>query len=287
MNSGYLILSQNNNITDYLKLAYVNALSIKLTQKTINNVSLVTDVIDAVPEHYQTVFDKIIEIPWYDDALKSEWKIENRWKLYHASPYDETVVLDADMLFLSDVSHWWNYLKNHEMCFVNKVKTYRNTFVTDDLYYRKAILTNNLPNTYSAFLYFKKSDLSKDFWELTEHIVKNYTHYYNIFLKNEKTDRLSMDVVFSIAVYIMGIQDTVFSKFDYPTFVHMKSMIQDWKKTSHDWRNHVGAYINNNAQVKIGNYLQSGILHYTDKTLITDEIMYVYENLFKEKYNNV
>jgi hypothetical protein len=282
MSRGYLILAQNNNEVNYLKLAYVNALTINITQKSVNKVSLVTDVIDAVPRHYYDVFDKIIEIPWYDDALKSEWKIENRWKLYHTTPYDETVVLDSDMLFLTDVSHWWNYLKNHDICIVDKVKNYRNEFINDDLYYRKSILKNSLPNTYSAFLYFKKNDISKEFWNLTEHVVKNYIHYYNIFLKKEKTDRLSMDLVFSIVVYILGIQDKVFSSLNYPTFVHMKSMLQNWRTCSIDWTNHVGTYLNKNGQLKIGNYLQTGIFHYTEKKIITDEIMYIYENLFKD-----
>lgn len=284
MSLGYIILAQNNQKHDYLKLAYVNALSIKLSQRSINNVSLVTDIVKSVPKHYYDVFDNVIQIPWYDDALKSEWKIENRWKLYHITPYDETVVLDADMIFLTDVSHWWKYLKNHDICITNKVKTYRNEIIKNDLYYRKYILKNNLPNTYSAFLYFKKSELSKEFWNLSEHILKNYKQYYNIFLKNEKTEILSMDLVFSIAVYILGIQNKVFSTLDYPTFVHMKSMIQGWQISSNDWRNHVGYYINKDGKLKIGNHNQSEIFHYTEKDFITDEIMYIYENKFKETF---
>ena len=102
---GYLILAQNNSSNDYLRMAYVLALSIKTSQQEVTAVSLITDVPDAVPYHYREVFDHIIEIPWYDDALQSEWKIENRWKIYHITPYDETVLLDADMLFLTNVDN--------------------------------------------------------------------------------------------------------------------------------------------------------------------------------------
>ena len=73
-NKGYLILAQNGTV-DYVRMAYVLALTIKLTQTEINSVSLLTDVPDAVPDHYKSVFDNIIEIPWFDDALNSEWKI--------------------------------------------------------------------------------------------------------------------------------------------------------------------------------------------------------------------
>ena len=130
MSKGYLILAQNTDTTDFLKLAYVNALSIKLSQSTIASVSLVTDIVDAVPEHYHKVFDNVISIPWFDDALNSSWKIENRWKLYHVSPYDETVILDSDMLFLTDISHWWKYMSTHDICITNKTWQICEKFIT-------------------------------------------------------------------------------------------------------------------------------------------------------------
>ena len=115
---GYLILAQNKSSTDYVQMAYVLALSIKTSQKEVTSVSLITDVPDAVPEHYRAVFDQIIEIPWYDDALTSEWKIENRWKIDHITPYEETILLDADMLFLTSVDDWWGYLNQNFDLFI-------------------------------------------------------------------------------------------------------------------------------------------------------------------------
>ena len=133
MTKGYVILAQNNDIDDYVKMAYVTAMSIKITQQEVKNVTLITDVPDAVPQHYRKVFDQILPILWYDDALKSEWKIENRWKLYHLTPYDETIVLDADMLFLSDINNWWNYLgKNFDLMITDKVFTYRNELIRSE-----------------------------------------------------------------------------------------------------------------------------------------------------------
>jgi hypothetical protein len=285
MNKGYLVLAQNNRNDDYLKMAYVLALSIKLTQKEINSISLVTDIPDAVPVHYREVFDNIIEIPWYDDALKSDWKIENRWKLYHISPYDETVILDSDMIFLTDVSHWWNYLsKNHEICFTTNVQTYRNELVTDD-YYRKTFTTNNLPNVYSAFAYFKKSDKAKEFWELVEIITKDWNTFYQKFLAENKPTVLSMDVVFALAVKILGISDEVKSSFDYPFFTHMKPRIQNWVVCPNEWSEQVGIYLTKKGSLKIGNYQQSGIFHYTEKKFLNNHVYYVFENLYKEKLN--
>lgn len=285
MTKGYLVLAQNNKNDDYVKMAYILGMSIKITQKTVKNITLITDIPEAVPHHYAEVFDHILPIKWYDDALNSEWKIENRWKLYHLSPYDETIVLDADMLFLTDISSWWNYLSNHHDLFItDKVLTYRNEIVTSD-YYRKTFTSNNLPNTYSAFTYFKKTDDAKIFWKMVELIVKDWNIFYENFLKDQRPKFLSIDVAFAIAVKLLGFEDKVFSKFEYPTFVHLKGHVQNWNNSDDIWTKKVSFYLNNNCQIKIGNFQQSGILHYTEKSFINDNVFYKYQKKYNEMKN--
>jgi hypothetical protein len=266
-------------------MAYVLALSIKTSQKEVTSISLVTDVPDAVPDHYKAVFDHVIEIPWYDDALDSEWKIENRWKIYHVTPYDETILLDADMLFLTNVDNWWNYLnKNYDLFITSNVTTYRNEIVTSD-YYRKVFVENNLPNTYSAFTYFKKSEIAEEFWKLVEIIAKNWQEFYDKFLSKFKPKHLSMDVVFALAIKILDIEDKITSTFNYPTFVHMKSRVQNWYTVTDDWMDYGGVYLNKQGSLKISNYQQIGIFHYTEKKFLNDYVEYVYEDLYKEILN--
>ncbi len=277
---GYLILAQNNENDDYLSMAAACAYSIKATQSKVNNVTLLTDVVDAVPYHHFDAYEQVLPIKWFDDALKSDWKIENRWKLYHQSPYDETVVLDADMLFLTDVSHWWDYMgKNFDLLITDKVFTYRNAPIVNS-YYRKTFRANNLTNCYSAFTYFKKSDLAEEFWKMVEIIVKNWKEVYQIFLTEDRPKSLSIDVVFALAVKILGIEDKVFSTLDnIPTFTHMKSRDQGWQEYSDNWMDHAGAYMNDKGQLKIGNYQQTGIFHYTEKSFMHDGIIQNYRNI--------
>jgi len=280
MSKGYVILAQNSKNDNYLDMAYVLALTIKTTQSKIKSVSLITDIVDAVPHHYREIFDHVIEIPWFDDALNSDWKIENRWKIYHITPYEETVVLDADMLFLTDVSHWWKHLsKNHEICFVNAPITYRNEVITE-AYYRKTFVDNNLPNFYSAFMYFKKCELSEQYWKLVEIIAKNWKAFYSTYLLESKPKNLSMDVTFALAAKIMNIETQAVPP-DYITFVHMKGRCQNWKLNSDDWRNYAAAYIDKNGNLKVGNYKQTGIFHYTEKEFVS-VAYHVFEDLYKE-----
>jgi hypothetical protein len=282
---GYLILAQNNGPDDYVRMAYVLALSIKVSQQEVTSVSLITDTPDSVPDQYKAVFDNIIEIPWYDDALNSTWKIENRWKIYHITPYDETVLLDADMLFLTNVDHWWKYLsKKYDLFITSNVKTYRNELVTNN-YYRKAFVRNNLPNTYSAFTYFKKSQFSKEFWLLVEIISKNWEEFYNRFLPNYKSKYLSMDLVFALAIKILDIEDQVTTNFNYPTFVHMKSIVQNWQKISNEWIELVPISFNKECELKIGNFQQTGIFHYTEKKFLNRDIENSYQIKYEEKIN--
>ena len=114
MSRGYLVIAQNSTI-DYTRLAYLLALSIKYTQCSVNNISIAITKDTKLDDKYRKIFDHVIEIPFEDDAELSDWKIENKWKYFHFTPYDETVILDTDMLFTSDVSHWWDVMSKQDV----------------------------------------------------------------------------------------------------------------------------------------------------------------------------
>lgn len=252
MTKGYIMVAMGD---EYVKQAYLCATSIKKTQ-TIKNVSLVTS--DNVPKEYQSVFDKIIEVPWHDKNARSFYKTEHRWKVFHLTPYDETIVLDTDMLFLSNVSHWWKYFSQKSVGFVTNVKTYRGTIITND-YYRKAFTANHLPNVYCAFHYFKKDDTALKYYEVLNSVCENYNEYYKVYAPKHIPKVSSMDVNHAITLTHCGIQDYTI---DPATFVHMKSRVQDLDNVSDIWTDILPFYLSDD--IKIGNYTQKGILHYTE-----------------------
>ena len=80
MKQGVLIFAQNNQTDDYVKQAYLCAMS---GMKNGNmHFTLVTD--KEVEEKIAFVFDKVILLK-HDQAKNSEWKIENRWKVHNHS----------------------------------------------------------------------------------------------------------------------------------------------------------------------------------------------------------
>ena len=265
MSKGIIVLAQNSEKTNYVDQACALALSIKHTNPNIP-VSIITD--DNIEEYAVELFDNIIPIPWGDLANKSNWKVENRWKIYHCSPYNETIVLDTDMIVLQDIDHWWSFLKNYEVFFTTNVMTYRNTLLTSD-FYRKTFNANNLPNFYSGFHYFKKSEFAHQFYSYLELVMNNWKQFYDIFLPIERPQHVSVDVCAAIVSLLLDCTDKISNPLaTIPYFIHMKPHAQDWVTPTMYWQDNVNAYVSNNCTIKIGNHLQSGILHYTEKNFL-------------------
>jgi hypothetical protein len=65
----------------------------------------------------------------------------------------------------------------------------------------------------------------------------------------------------------------------FPTFTHMKTHLQDWREYSESWQDNIYTYIDRECNIKLGNYSQDGILHYTENNFVTDKIL--------ERYGNV
>jgi len=269
-NQGFFVVAQNSADCDYIRQAYYLAKSIANSQSTVKNVSLMTN--DVVPEQYVSAFDKIIKIPFEDHALNSDWKVQNRWKAYHATPYEQTILLDADMLILSDLNYVWKKLQDKNLYFTSQVKNFRGDILTDRVY-RKTFIENELPNLYSGFCYFKKSNESLEFWKLVELITYNWEKFYGEFSPKNYQKFYSLDVTISIAVKILGIDDC-FDNTQLCSFTHMKSLIQGWNSVHPDWTKVAQVEIVNADAVYINQFRQFGVLHYVEDSFLEDYITY-------------
>lgn len=265
MTKGILVIAQNNKTTDYVEQACALAMSLQIHNNT--PISIITN--NVVPTQYTSLFDNIIPIPFTDEAQETNWKIENRWKLYHASPYDETIVMDTDMLVLQNIDTWWDFLSNYELFFVSNVLNYRGERA-DTSYYRKTFIENNLPNLFSGLHYFKKCDFSQQFYFWLKLVVTNWEEFYEIHLTSaSRPKHMSIDVCAAIVTRILDCEDAITNNIvKFPSFIHMKAYCQGWAETQSSWQDQVGVYISKNASVKIGNYAQTGLLHYTENDFL-------------------
>lgn len=274
---GYLVLAQNG-LHDYVRLAYGLALSIRLTQREVNRVSLIVPKQSDVPDNYRWAFDQIIEFPWGDRSGDAEWKLHNKYLYYYVSPYAETVILDADMLFPADVSAWWARMALQDVVATTQVLTYRREIVESD-FYRKTFTQNGLPNIYTGFFFFKKSALAAELFNQIDLIMKDWKPYYESLLRKNTPDGISADVCYALAIKMMDVEDLVVLREPFPTFVHMKSQLQGWGDldVTENWTKHIPVFVNDRMDVKIGHHLQVEPLHYHVKSFLTDSIIAQYE----------
>ena len=277
MNFGYLIFVAVHPDIDYLKLAYALALSIKNTQKpgydkvalVINDKSLVNEL------KSPWVFDRVIE--WPEQKF---W--DGRSWMDQVTPWEYTVCLDADMLFLRDYSHWIDYfVENTELYVTNRAFTFRGEVVTSDAY-RKAFTKNNLPNLYSMWTFFKK-DSGKEFFELARQIFINPQEFKNLYLNNHIPKVIGTDEAFALSAKLLDIDSEIAYSLDFPRVVHLKPQVQNWPWEADRVTDHAGFYINSTGQLKIGNYQQTDIIHYVEKDIITDEVVSILEEIVWNK----
>lgn len=272
----FTLFAQNTDV-DYVQQACLCAMSIHATNKNAK-VALITN--NNVQDKYKNLFEHIVEVPWGDHAEHEEWKISNRWKIYHASPFkDGTAVLDTDMLVLQDLTNWFTKLKNYNLFYTSDVVDYRGNKITSD-YFRKAFTTYNLPNLYSGFHYFKESNLALEFYTWLEMITNNWQQFYKVHAGGKTYQKkCSMDLSAAITANIMNCAEQITDKSNTITFSHMKTPLFNWTDfKTESWQNRLSVYLTNNLELYVGNYVQKGIFHYTEDNFCTEQIIKKYEN---------
>lgn len=275
---GFFTIAQDSGDNQYVRMAYALALSLKATQSRYSNLSIGVTPGYKVPDRYAWAFDKIIDIPWKDHAAESKWKLENEWKVIHMTPYDETIKLDADMLFFYDIGSWWDALSVQDVSICNRVLDYRARIATSD-YYRKVFTVNQLPDVYTAMFYFKKTEPVYEIFEMAKFVYFNWEAFFSqLLIPEHRPTVVSTDVVFGLVLKLLDLDGVSYSENLLPTFTHMKSQLQGWNGVlDEDWQRHMETFFTPELEMKIGNYIQYFPLHYHRKDFLTDEMIGYYE----------
>jgi len=271
---GYFAFVQNSDV-DYLRLAYLQALSIKATQR-INKYAIAVDenTKAQITDKHRTVFDYIIDIPFGDDAANDDWKLANNWKLYSCTPFKETVNLDVDILFTRDISHWWDHMRQKDICITTDVMDYHGNVITNRIF-RKVFDDNLLLNTYNGFSYFRYSRTMLDFFNAVRMIFGNWDVYRDSICKNVRTTKATTDEVYALAANLIG-EEKCYIPGTQPTFTHMKPELQPFN-SSQKWTDEVSWTLTNDMDFIVGGYYQMYPFHYQLKEFATDELINRYE----------
>ena len=205
---GYLIPAIDSESIDYLGCAIQLAKSIRQWHPGVD-ISVLT-----VKRCSDPVFDHVIPLPYGDLGGYA-----NDWQVFHASPYRQTIKLEADMVIASPIDHWWDMLQHRDLVISTGARDFYDQ-PADSRFYRKAFDTNNLPDVYNAITYWRVSQTAKEFFQLVRNIFENWAEYKT--LLKFPDDVPSTDLVYAMAAQIIGPELTTMPFANYPQIVHMK-----------------------------------------------------------------
>ena len=221
---GILMFAHNNQEIDYIKLAIVNALLIQkhllLTSEQITIItdqttydyaleSLGEDMVNKSAQYMVTQTDvkfkyknqRIYKDTYYSPKVLPFYNV-NRCDAYELSPYDETILIDADYLVLSDVLNTcWN--SNNDVMMNWKFQD-----VCSDRKYQQLDRLDPLGITmyWATVVYFRKGPEAESLFNIVKHVKDNRTHYSNLYKFNDSIYR--NDYSFSIAAHMLsGFRD--------------------------------------------------------------------------------
>lgn len=181
----------------------------------------------------------------------------NDWQMFHISPYRQTIKLEADMIVVSPVDHWWTMFELRDVVISQGCRTYYDE-LAKARYYRKVFDDNNLPDVYNAITYWRLSKTAQEFFKLVKHIFENWKEFRRLLRFPEET--ASTDVVYAMAAIIMGPEQVTLPTGLGPTIVHMKRHINILQ--CNDWSQEL---IWENDPFRINTIAQWGFVHYHQK----------------------
>ena len=271
---GFLTIAQNNSTTDYLRQAYAQAMSVKLTMPGSKYAVIVDEETNAkVTEQHRRVFDYVIQLP-HDDAIELEWKLANEWQVCHLSPFKETIKVESDILFTRSIEHWLTLFRLKSIVLGLGCKDFQGNTAASRAY-RQVFDENDLPDVYTGLMYFRYTKETYDFFNAVKSIFHNWDLVARS-LKYYNDTQPTTDLVFAIAAHFAGVETCTLPGCDFINFAHMKNSINNWTEAT-PWSELVLTETDV-PMIRINNTNQYHPLHYQDKTWLTDELIERYES---------
>jgi len=270
---GFLTFAQNSDV-DYLRLAYVQALSIKLTMPKAKYAVVVdAETFAQVTDQHRQVFDYIIPLA-VDYAKTESWKLSNEWQAFDLTPFKETIKVESDILFTRSIDHWWSAFRLRDVVLSLGCRDYQgNPGISRR--YRQIFDDNNLPDTYNGLMYFRYSQSAHNFFSKARQVWQNW-ELVTSQLKNYRDEEPSTDLVYAVTANIVGIESCTLPGCDFVNFTHMKNSINRWAEST-PWSEMVISEVDV-PMIRINNVNQYHPVHYQDKTWMTNDIVERFEH---------
>ena len=240
---GYLIVAQGKQ---YHQCARALAKSIRYFMPT-SKIAVVGDCKDPV-------FDYEITLPHGDQG-----GLKNDWQILEASPFRQTIKLEADMILNGSIEHWWTMVEKRDVFVAEGARNFYG-HKANERAYRRHLDANNLPDVYNAVTYWRRSQLSAKFFTTCRDIFDNWDQ---VKLRNWQQQEPDTDTVYAISITLLGKENFLLPT-SYPKFAHMKGKI-NWCH-GEDWTKELVWELNNKG-LRINTIQQKIPTHYYIKSL--------------------
>lgn len=240
----------NNSSTDYVLCATVLAKSIRRVEPDAK-ICLVSD-----SDIKDPVFDFVRPLP-FGDQSQGEWKLHNDWQCFYASPFRQTIKLEADIFLSRSISHWFDVCQQKDLVVMLGARNYHNQ-LTRSRAYRQIFDTNDLPDVYNAITYWRLSPAAKDFFEMVRDIISNWDSVMSL-IKFGSSQPVNTDLAYAIALKTLGPEKYTLPSMDIPSMIHMKPAVAHIK--GDDWTRELVWEIDENS-FRINTIEQMWPVHY-------------------------
>jgi len=242
---GYLIPAIDTESVDYLACAIQLARSIRQWHPDAN-ISAIT-----VKRCDDPVFDHVVPLPYGDLG-----GFANDWQCFAASPYRQTIKLEADMFVATPIDHWWTLFEKRDVVISQGCKDLTNK-PSNNRTYRKLFDNNSLPDVYNAVTYWRLSARAKEFFELVQNIFENWDRFKT--LLKFPDEQATTDVVYAMVAVIMGVENVTLPNGMGPMITHMKRYVIP--TLTDDWTQEL-VWEATDPGLRIHTVAQSGFVHY-------------------------
>jgi hypothetical protein len=183
----------------------------------------------------------------------------NDWQCFAASPYRQTIKLEADMCCASPIDHWWTLFEKRDVVVSQGCRDYYDQPSTAR-HYRKIFDDNHLPDVYNAITYWRVSKTAQEFFQLVRMVFEHWDQYRTLlkFPDQEPTT----DVVYAVVANIMGPETVTLPTGIGPSIVHMKKRIIGIN--TDDWTQEL-VWEHTNPGLRVNTVAQWGLVHYYQK----------------------
>lgn len=196
-------------VTDKYSLKYMSDKDIKLLEENFEYIILDEEVFSKKKENNRIIMDV------YENKGVQLWHNRTRPNAYDDSIYDETILIDVDFIFQdNNLESLWGtdtpiMMNRKAIPIINSTHAKKSRFPEEEIVGKFTI-----PMYWATLVYFDRSEFSKSFFDIINHINENY-YYYQMMYDFDRT-MYRNDFSFSIALHMMNGFIVPRSEFEIP-----------------------------------------------------------------------